>query len=189
MAKSSGGTRMVRPTSNTRTQNYQVYRNDLKSPDVNAAESYFSKAKGGYVIAMNGSKHSSEEHDAARAMADDGLIVTLTPEGGVQFRTGKNKDGGYTYADGLVKGWTYEQATKHPKKLDAQSLAKSVDGALKHAYDKRAQIPLIYDKYGVFHRQNIEDGLKRFEERNKYRFKAILVVDQKGNVWEHRHNE
>lgn len=189
MAKGSGGTRVVRPSSGTRTQNYQVYKNDLNSPDVNAAESYFSRAKGGYVIAMNGSTHSQEEHEAAKAMADDGLIVTLTPEGGVQFRTGKSKKEGYTYADGLVKGWTYEQQTKNPSKDTFESLRNSVDNALQHARNKNAQIPLIYDRYGRFHREHIEAGLRQFENNSSYRFQAILVVDSNGKVYEHIHNK
>lgn len=189
MAKASGNTRTVQPISGTRTQNYQVYKNEMAMSDVDASQSYFSKSKGGYVIGMQGRKFDASEFEAAKAMANDGHIVVLTPEGGVKFRNGKTKKGNYVYADGLVNGNTYEQQTKKPTQYDSKSLAKSIDGALKHAYDKRAQIPLIYDKYGSYHREHIEAGLLRFETMNKFRFKAILVVDKSGNVWEHQHNK
>ena len=189
MAKGSGGTRIVTPTLNTRAYNYSVYRRELHLSDVDPDQSYFSHKKGGYVIAMKGRKYDAAEAEAARAMADDGLIVTLTPEGGVKFRTGKTKKGDYVYADGLVNGFSYEQQTKKPTKTDSESLVKSVDQALKHAYRKQAQVPLIYDRFGSFHRNHIEEGLKRFEQMSRYRFKAILVVDKHGKVWEHQHNK
>lgn len=190
MAKHSGGTRTVRPSSNTKEQNYAIFRYEVaNSPDIDPERSYFSHTGGGYVLAMTGRAPDQAEEEAARALADDGHIVILTPEGGVKFRSGKNNKGGYTYADGLINGFSYEQQTKRPTKTDDESLAKVVDYALKHAYDKRAQIPLIYDRYGSFHREHIEMGIERFEERLSYRFKAILVVDRHGNVWEHGHNK
>lgn len=189
MAKSSGGTRVVRPTSGTRTENYKIFQNEMAMSDVNSNQSYFSKKSGGYVIGMQGRKSDEAEFEAAKAMADDGMLVVMTPEGGVKFRSGKTKKGDYVYADGLVNGYSYEQQTKNPTAFDSESLSKSVDGALKHARDKHAQIPLIYDRYGKFHRGDIENGLKRFEDRSSYRFKAIIVVDKKGNVWEHTHNK
>lgn len=189
MAKSSGGTRVIRPSSETRSSNYKTFQREVFLAEVDASQSYFSKEKGGYVIGMKGRKHDDAEFEAAKAMADDGLLVVLTPEGGVKFRTGQSKKGGYTYADGLVNGHTYEQQTKMPSKSDYESLTKSIDSALKHAYEKRAQIPLIYDRYGSFNREHIEAGLKRFEERNRFRFKAILVVDKNGKLYEHQHNK
>lgn len=197
MAKASGNTRTVRPTSGTRTQNYQVYKNEIAMSDVDALQSYFAKKSGGYVIAMkqgkdkNGKtkKRSDEEIEAARAMANDGLIVVMTPEGGVKFRSGKSKKGDYVYCDGLINGSSYEQKTPAPQSSVEKNLVNSVDNALQHARDKNARIPLIYDRYGRFHKENIEDGLTQFEENSSYRFKAILVVDKHGNVWEHQHNK
>ncbi|MBD5289783.1 MAG: hypothetical protein HDS26_03765 [Bacteroides sp.] len=190
MAKHSGQTRTIRPSSNTKEANYANFEYDIKnSPDIDPEKSYFSHASGGFLLTMTGCQHDAAEYEAAKAMADDGLLVVLTPEGGVKFRTGKRPQGGFTYADGLVNGLSYEQQTKKPAKTDNDSLIKAVDQALKHAKEKQAQVPLIYDRYGSFHREHIEDGLKRFEERSRYRFKAILVVDKHGNVWEHGHNK
>lgn len=194
MAKASGNTRTVRPTSGTRTQNYQIYKNEIAMSDVDASQSYFSIKSGGYVIAMKEEKkkqRSAEEKEVAEAMADAGFIVVLTPEGGVKFRSGKSKKkvGDYVYCDGLVNGHTYEQATKKPQSTERQNLINAVDNAIQHAQDKNAQIPLIYDRYGRFHKEHIEAGLKQFEENSSYRFKALLVVDQYGNVWEHQHNK
>lgn len=189
MAKASGGTRYVRPTSHTRTENYLVYKRELSLPDIDPSQSYFSKKKGGCVLAMKGRKYDPSEAEAAKAMADDGLLVVLTPEGDVKFRTGKSKKGGYTYADGLVNGYTYEQKTVNPQGDSNKRLVNSIDSALQHARDKSAKIPLIYDRHGKFHREHIEAGLHQFESNSSYRFNAILVVDRNGKVYEHLHNK
>ena len=119
----------------------------------------------------------------AKAMANDGLSVKITPEGKVEFSTGE-WGGNPVYADGLVNGHTYEQATKTPTSRSDDALRNAADQAIKHAYDKGAKVALMYDKAGSFHREHIEAGLRKFEMHNKsWRFKAILVVDQHGNLW------
>lgn len=191
MPKASGNTRTIRPTSGPRTQNYLVFKYETAMSDIDASKSYFSKKSGGYVLTMTGSTHSDDEIAVAKAMANDGLLVVLTPEGGVKFRSGKSKkkEEDYVYADGLVNGYTYEQQTKNPQLGTKQNLTNAIDSALQHARNKNAQIPLIYDKNGKFHRDDIENGLKQFEENASYRFKAVLVVDKNGNVWEHQHHQ
>lgn len=192
MAKVSGNTRTIHPTSGTRTQNYQVYKNEIAMSDVDASQSYFSKKSGGYVIAMNEDKRkqrSPEELEVAHAMANAGYAVILTPDGGVKFRSGKSKKGDYVYCDGLINGYSYEQKTPAPQSSTERNLLNSVDNAIQHARDKNAQMPLIYDRYGRFHKEHIEAGLKQFEDNSSYRFKAILVVDQYGNIYEHQHNK
>lgn len=179
---------MITSHTMTRDKAYGEYKSKLASGDYDIGRSRFFEGKNGMMLVHKGRKDDPDESAVAEAMAKDGLIVELTPEGGVKFSTGKNAKGNPVYADGLVNGYSYEQATKKPSKFDSESLSKSVDKALKHAYDKRAQIPLIYDKYGSYHRENIEDGLSRFEKMNQYRFKAILVVDKYGNIWVHQHN-
>lgn len=191
MAKGNGGTRTVRPTSNTRTENYKVFQREMSLADVASSQSYFSHKKGGYVIAMKGRKYDAAESEAAKAMADDGLLVVLTPEGGVKFRTGKSKKkgGDYVYADGLVNGFTFEQQTKSPQKQTYENLVNSVDSALQHARDKNAQVPLIYDRNGSYHREHIEAGIAKFERfYPNTKFKAILVVNKHGRVYNHNHN-
>jgi len=189
MTKPTGGTRKVKPASGTRLQKYQTFLNEIGMEDVNKELSYFSKRSGGYVITMVGRRNNDEEMEVARAMADDGLLVVLTPEGGIRFRTNKTKKGGYHYADGLVNGLTYEQKTKRPQGTNTKNLVNAIDNALQHAKDKQVQVPLIYDRYGKFHREHIEAGLAQFEDNFGYRFKAILVVDKDGNVHEHQHNK
>lgn len=192
MAKASGGTRLIRPTSGTRTQNYQIFKNEMGMSDIDKSQSYFSKNKGGYVIGMKGRKFDKAEFEVAKAMADDGLVVVLTPEGGVKFRNGKSKrkEGDFVYADGLINGATYEQQTKNPQKNTYENLVNAIDGALQHARDKNAKIPVIYDRYGKFHREHIEAGLRKFEEYfPKHKFKAVLVVDKNQKVYEHHHNK
>lgn len=138
----------------------------------------------------NERKHDPDEYAAALVMAKDGLIVKLTPEGKVEFANGIGRKGDPVYADGLVNGHTYEQQTKNPQSNSFENLKNAVDNALQHARDKNASLPLIYDKYGKFHREHIEAGLSQFEKYYPdYKFKAILVVDIHGNLWEHQHNK
>lgn len=181
MAKSSGGTRVILPSNS-----HEVLDPNWKFDE---SLSYFNSESGGSVLIHQGRTPDADEYDVAKAMANDGHSIRITPEGKIEFSTGKTNKGDHVYADGVVSGYTYEQATKKPERQDPEALAKAVDRALKHAYDKRAQVPLIYDKFGMFHRHDIEAGLARFESRNSYRFKAILVADQHLKIWEHVHNK
>lgn len=191
MAKASGGTRAAKPTKLSVSKSRSIYKYEISMPDIEGKRSYFSEKSGGYMLFMKGRKFDTFEDETARAMADAGFFVVLTPEGGVKFRTAKSKkkEGDYVYSDGLVQGFTYEQQTKKPINKNFQNLVNSVDNALQHAKNKGAQIPLIYDKYASYHREHIEAGIEQFENNCSYRFKAILVVDSKKNVWQHIHNK
>lgn len=189
MAKTYGTTRIFQPSIRSRTSAYKEFKEKLGSGNYDESCSYYSKKSGGYLLVIGQQKRDIAEIEAARAMANDGLLVIMTPEGGIEFRTGKSRKGGFTYADGIVNGFTYEQKTPNPGSNNDAKLANSVDNALQHAQDKSCQIPLIYDRYGKFHREHIEKGLAQYESCSNYRFKAILVIDRNGNVWEHRHNK
>ena len=54
---------------------------------------------------------------------------------------------------------------------------------------KNADVALIYDKYGSFHRNNIAEGIKEYESKNKHRFVAIITVNSKKEVNEWQHDK
>lgn len=190
MAKASGSTRTITSGVTSVAAAHSEYVKEMGSGRYDLSQSYFSEESGGSVLVYKGRTPDADEMFAAKAMANDGLTVKITPEGKIEFSSGLNPKDNPVYADGLVNGFTYEQSSKNPTPPDIETRTKAADRALKHAYDKRASIPLIYDKFGKFHRSDIEAGIKRFEDKMKsHRFKTILVVDRRGNVWEHRHND
>lgn len=188
MAKASGSTRTITSGVTSVAAAHSEYVKEMGSGRYDVSQSYFSEESGGSVLVYKGRTPDVDEMFAAKAMANDGLTVKITPEGKIEFSTGE-WGGNPVYADGLVNGHTYEQATKTPTSRSDDALRNAADQAIKHAYDKGAKVALIYDKAGSFHREHIEAGLRKFEMHNKsWRFKAILVVDQHGNLWEHQHN-
>lgn len=60
--------------------------------------------------------------------------------------------------------------------------AKSFSNSLEHAKSKRADIAVVYDRNKVYNRKEVEDGIRRYEQYNAYRFKRIIVVSARGNV-------
>lgn len=202
MAKASGGTRLVRPTSKTKDENRRFYNAQIASGKANAELSYFSEKTGAYLLFMEGHEHSNSHPDgeaeleAGRAIADNGICVTLTPEGdGYEMyatNVKRNADGTstYKYSEGTMSVFTYEQKTP----TSIQNAAKaSVRQAIIHANSKHSQIALIYDKHSLFHRQDIEDGMKYYQSKyNAWKekgVKAVVVVNAKHEMYEHHFDE
>ena len=80
---------------------------------------------------------------------------------------------------------TYEQSTPESIKTQAEN---TVANAIKHANTKKSQIALIYDRSNLFHREDIEDGMRTYQTKDKQwrkKVKAVLVVNAKGEVYEH----
>lgn len=79
---------------------------------------------------------------------------------------------------------TYEQRTPKPEGVN---FVNNVKNAIEHAKTKGADIALIYDRYGSFHRNHIEDGIKEYVNKNA-RSKhqtviEVIVVNSKGEVY------
>lgn len=60
--------------------------------------------------------------------------------------------------------------------------------ALEHAKKKSAKIAVIYDKHHIYHRADIDRGIREYESLNGYRFTQIIVVTHDGKVHKHKHN-
>ncbi len=151
------------------------------SMDVIKEKSYFSES-GGYLIFMIGHLNNQDEIKVGKILADNGYMVVLTPEGGFNFRTGRTRKGQFMYADGLIRGYIYEQSTPSPMNKESEGLINSVKNALEHAKQKFAQIAVIYDKVGLFNDESIEKGIDLYKTLNKRKILKIILVGGKGDI-------
>ena len=131
--------------------------------------------KGGGYVAIEKSKfpHKPEEIEAAHHLANKGYKVILKDEGG-DMKT----------PDGYIFSFSFEQRTPTSAKGE-----KGFNKALEHAKIKRSEVALVYDKYGLYTKEDAKAGVLRYESHNSYRFKRIIVVSARGNVHVHKHNK
>lgn len=190
--KSTGGIRAISTVkAGNFAQNAADFREALATGKYDIEKSYLSDT-GAYVLFEKGHKYHIEEIDAAHAMADHGIIVRLTSEGGKDNITAKSSKGNDKYSEGRVgiEKLTYEQSTreKQPKEGDAH---KAVNKALEHAKKKGSEVAVIYDRHGYYHRDNIQSGIKEYEKHpsNRHRFKSILVISNDHHVYEWTHTK
>lgn len=182
MGRNSGGVRGTRPG----TSDYMARMSEVEKMRLSGLYSSveFIEKNGGYLAFEKSNRlHKPEEIEAARYMANSGYKVIL-----------KSEDGSVTTPDGYVFSMTYEQKT--PKREANTPGDNSVRRAMMHARKKNAEVVVIYDKYESYHREDIENGIRLFEngdggklKASAYRFKIIIVVDNAGRVYEHNHND
>lgn len=168
MAKDYGGDRMVE-------QYAQPYADVKKKVEEMKDSGKYSEVEmtsngGIYAVEKGKARHKPEEKEAAKHMAKAGYQVTL-----------KDETGDVKTPDGYVYSFSFEQRT--PTKGGV-----TFKRALDHAAKKQADVAVVYDKHYVYHRQDVESGIKQFEYHSSYRFKRIIVISKSGNVYEHSHN-
>lgn len=191
MAKSYGGIRAVGVVSQgDYASNKADFERLLASGKYDTEKSYLSPT-GAYVLFEKDHRYHIEEIEAAKAMADHGIIVKMTSEGGKDNITAKSSKGSNKYSEGKVgiEELTYEQSTRQvePKAGDAY---KAVNNALEHAKKKGSDVAVVYDRQGYFHRDDIKAGIAKYEshQSNRHRFKSILVISKDRNVYEWTHD-
>lgn len=188
MAKSSGGTRIITPSTKSRFETISEYKDKMNSGQYDKELSYLPEKGSGSMLYQNGHNYHIEEIEVGRALANKEYRVVLTPEGIVSYATAFKRDGTPKYAEGTISNIIYDQKTAESNLTNA---INNVDHAIKHATEKNAKIPLIYDKYGKMHRKDIEKGIekyKRFKPEEAKKIKAVLVVDRELNLYEHHFN-
>ena len=188
MSKSYGGTRVVTPTTKNKAAAKSDYKKALSGGKFDKDLSYFSEKTGASALYMHGHNYHETEIEAAKILADNGYNVVLTPENHNAYISKIDKKGNPKFVDGTVSLYTYEQSTPLPSNKTQEGLAKSINNTIQHARDKNAQIAVIYDKYNSYHREDINRGMKMFESKNKYRVKAVLTINTKGEVHEWLHD-
>lgn len=170
----------------------------ISRPDVDAEKSYFSEKTGVHAIVMKGHSENPKlpdaeaEFEAARAAADNGIGVVLTPEGAgyeMYATLAKVMDNGaikHKFSDGKMAAFTFEQRT--PVSIE-KSAYTTVRAAIRHANEKHAEIALIYDKHSLFHREDIENGMKLYQQgKNTWRGKGVkfvVVISSSKKLYEH----
>ena len=166
----------------------EEYMRALQSGDYEVGEnghSFFDPISGGYLLFHKDRKFNQDEYDAALYLAKSGERVIATPEKGDFFsleyvdRNGNKKK---KYSDGKIAGIFYEQST--PDKPDAD-FNINVERAVYHAFEKHAQIALIYDAHGLLHRENIKTGMENYKANNKSKYdvvERVCVIDKEGGV-------
>ena len=202
MSKASGSTKLLTPKQRQIDKARNEYNQIVSSSLVDASLSYFSEQTGAHAIFMKGHNHTDKIADAeaelevARAITDNGINITLTPEGDkyTMYATNVkiNKDGTkkYKFSEGIMATYTFEQKT--PTEITT-SAANSVRLAINHANDKHAQIALIYDKHSLFHKEDIKAGMKLYQSKHKVwktkGVKAVVVINSKKKLYEHQFDE
>ncbi|MBD5360716.1 MAG: hypothetical protein HDR87_08430 [Bacteroides sp.] len=191
MAKTYGGIRHVGVVNQSEYAiNKAIFELELASGNYNIEKSYLSPS-GAYVLLEKGHQYHEDEMEAAIAMADSGIIVRLEKEGDPSRATRIDEDGNFKFSEGTlsIERLTYEQSTRTSITTTAE---RSVKKALEHAKDKGSEICVIYDKGGVFHRNDIHAGIQLYESfknNDSKRFKSILVIDKNHNVHEWTHDK
>ena len=153
MAKAYGSTRIVQPSTTGKAANLADFNIRMASGLYDARFSSISPVSGAYVAYMKGHEYHIEEIEAASPLSNAGFNVILTPEGaGYEIYATAVKGGRKKYPEGTVSQYTFEQRTPQSIEKDAET---TVRGAIKHANEKHSEIALIYDRYSLFHRNNI----------------------------------
>ncbi|SEA80920.1 hypothetical protein SAMN04487851_114111 [Prevotella sp. tc2-28] len=185
MAKAFGSTRIVQPSAAGKAANLADFNARMATGQYDPSNSSISAVSGAYVAYMTGHEYHIEEMEAAKALSDAGFNVVLTPEGpGYEIYATNMQKG--KFSEGTVSQITYEQTTPKSIKDEAKVTVKN---AIVHANKKHSEIALIYDRHNLFHRKDIEDGMKHYQSITpKWEFKAkvVLVVNSKGEVYEHQ---
>ena len=190
MAKSVGGIRNISTVKEgSFAQHAADFRAALATGKYDIAKSYLSDT-GAYVLFEKGHEYHIEEIEAAKAMADHGIIVTMGVEGDPKRATAIDMNGNHKFSEGTltVEKLSYEQSTRETLTTTAE---RSVKKALEHAKSKGSSVAVIYDRGGVFHRSDIQAGISKYEsfKNNTHRFRSILVIDSNRNVYEWNHNK
>lgn len=189
MGKTYGGLRVVSTVQKgSYEQHAAEFRALLATGKYDIDKSYLSDT-GAYVLFEKGHEYHTDEIEAAKAMADFGIIVKLEKEGDPARATAIDARGNPQFSEGKlsIEELSYEQSTRESLTTTAE---RSVKKALEHAKKKGSEVAVIYDKGGVFHRSDIQAGIKSYESfpNNSHRFKAILVIDKHRNVYEWTHD-
>lgn len=183
----------MRNISTVKAENFAQHAADFRAALATGKydiESSYLSDTGAYVLFEKGHNSHIEEIEAAKAMADNGIIVTMGKEGDPSTATAIDAKGNHKFSEGTlsIEKLSYEQSTREKLTTSAE---RSVKKALEHAKTKNSSVAVIYDRGGVFHRDDIRAGIKTYEsfKNNLHRFKAILVIDKNRNVYEWNHTK
>lgn len=183
MAKASGSTRALKtiPVS-TKTLN-QISNTFVSSGMYDAGESFTNEQSGAFYLQAKGREPDGNERLAALSLVRKGISVIITPEGDIRYATAFKPDGTPKFSDGIAAVYTYEQKTIEK---DATQITNNFIRGIQHAVDKKAEIALIFDRYGKAHRHQVEQAMKEFKLPSWGTMpKMVVVMDKNGDYYEH----
>lgn len=85
MVKGNGHSRTYTPDTQQFSDRKAEYITKLASGEFDTNKYYFSEIGGGNVLYMKDRRYKEDEMQAAKALADDANIVTMTPEEGEMY--------------------------------------------------------------------------------------------------------
>lgn len=177
-SKHEGNDRVITPRQKEMNFAIAEFMAYTSNENVDAEKSFVNTETGCYTIVFKNHNPHPEEIEAAHILNENGYDVQLRPEGEYPFAVSKRiKKGNKNYVDGIVQGeYDYEQHTPESEK-------NAVYKGLRHARDKGAKLPVIYDKKINIHKADVESGLVMFHSaygnRAKEYFDTFLVIDHK----------
>lgn len=188
--KSYGGFSVISTVKDGSYAQYAAeFRAALATGKYDVEKSYLSD-NGAYVLYENGHKFHKDEIEAAKAMADSGIIVKLGNESDTAKATSRTQKGNPKFSEGtiLIDKISYEQSSPSG---ESKSASHAVHKSLEHAKKKGSSVAVIYDKKGLMHETDVKNGILAYESHrtNTKRFKAILVIDKNGGVHEWTHTK
>ena len=188
--KSYGGFNIIKTV---RENSYEEYAAEFRAALATGnydVEKSFILDNGAYVLFEKGHIFHEDEIDVARALANHGIIVELQNEGNPSRATFIDAKGEPKFSEGTlsIEKLSFEQASKE----NFSEAYKGVKKALEHCKSKGSEIAVVYDKKGLFHKEDVSKGIIEYEKHEnnmRHPFKAILLISKDKKVFEWRHNK
>lgn len=192
MGKPENSRWLVQPYKGTPETNAALYRLAVELPQFDKQLSFLEPVSGAYVLYGKGHNYHEEEIEIARGFAKYGVNVILTSEQNMMLArrwvyNKKEHTLNPHFAEGTANGIIYEQKTTDFK---ASNFVSNVRNAINHAVDAKATIAVVYDRYGLLHRTDIEKGMDAYQKTHSNpKVKAVVVFDKDLNIYEHHWNK
>lgn len=183
MAKASGNTKIVKPYPLSYGTLNALYHDRLNVGMPNMTNSFISEALNAFYIEDSRRIPDENEKLAAMHLVGASISVEMTPEGIIAYATAFKPDGTAKYSDGKAALYTFEQKTVEK---DATNMVVNYRNGIKHAVEKGADIALIFDRYGLGHREQVETAMREYKLPRWGKLpKAVIVISREGGVYEH----
>lgn len=181
MAKGSGSLLKRIPVS-TQTL-YDIFYTLLYSGNYDVAKSFVNEQSGAFYLQAKEREPDENEKIAAMYFVERGISITITPEGDMRYATALKPNGTPKFSDGLATIYTYEQKTIEKS---AEKIVNNYKKGIQHAVEKRAEIALIFDRYGKGHREQVEQAMQEYILPSWGKLpKRVIVMNKDGDFFEH----
>mgnify|MGYP006872981757 CR=1 FL=1 len=145
--------------------------------------SYIDREHNAFYIEDERRSPDENETLATNYLVQAGISIKMTPEGIVSFATARKPDGTPKYSDGNAALYTFEQKTID---VSATNMVANYKNGIKHAVEKNAEIAVIFDRYGLGHREQVETAMREYNPPLWGKLpKAVIVISKEGGVYEH----